>query len=61
MAFPVLRWSRRWSGETQVIHDSRMLPDVDFRKFSRKHKNGFVRRAKYFVAAACTKPRLPNR
>ena len=38
MAFPVLRWSHHWSGETQVIHEPAMLPDVDFRTFSRKHK-----------------------
>jgi hypothetical protein len=49
MAFPVLSWSRRWSGETQGIRESPMLPDVDFRTFSQKHKNGFVRRVKCFV------------
>jgi hypothetical protein len=49
------------SGETQGIHQPAMLPDVNFRKFSWNHKNGFVRRVKYFVPAACTKPRLPNR
>jgi hypothetical protein len=38
MAFPILRWSRRWSGETRGIHERPMLPEFDFRKFSRNHK-----------------------
>jgi hypothetical protein len=43
------------------IHEPGMLPEVDFRTFSRKPKNGFVRRVKYFAAPASKKPRLPNR
>jgi len=61
LAFPVLQWPRRWSGETQAIHEPAMLPDFDFRTFSWNQKNGFVDRVECFVAAACAKPRLPNR
>jgi len=61
MAFPVLRWPRRWSGETQAIHLSYMLADLDFRKFSRIPKNGFVSRAECFIARFRAKRTSPNR
>jgi hypothetical protein len=61
MAFPVLRWPRRWSGEAQGIHEPAMLPDLDFRMLSWNHKTGFARHVEYFVEVELTKRRLPSR
>jgi hypothetical protein len=51
MAFPVLGWSPRWSGETRVVRWPKMLRPFYFRRFSKINKNGFIDWLVYFVAA----------
>jgi hypothetical protein len=51
MAFPVLGWSPRWSGETQLVRWPKMLRPFYFRRFSKIDKNGFIDRSGCFAAA----------